>query len=336
MEKKLKVVIIGIGYWGKNFLRLVIDSPDKYELMGVVDNNADLIDQLLLKNVKKFNSIDELLLSDLDFDSAIIATTTSSHFKITKKLLERKINCLVEKPLTTSYDEACKLYKMSEDNEATLLVDHTFLYDASILELKRIIDEGELGEVIHLSFERTNLGPVRTDTNAAWDLSTHDLSILYALISSSPEKIQVSSKAFLNEECDDIVNISLGFNNVFATLFSSWLHPEKSRIIKVVGTNKMAVWNGLSPDQELRIYDKGVEKQEETSDYSINIYKIKSGSIKIPNITRSEPLRNVVFDFYNRVNSLSSNDINDKKLTLKTIQTMEEVNRMIRENASSL
>jgi len=98
----------------------------------------------------------------------------------------------------------------------------------------------------------------------------------------------------------------------------------------------MAVWNGLSPDQELRIYDKGVEKQEETSDYSINIYKIKSGSIKIPNITRSEPLRNVVFDFYNRVNSLSSNDINDKKLTLKTIQTMEEVNRMIRENASSL
>ena len=152
---------------------------------------------------------------------------------------------------------------------------------------------------------------------------------MYAFINKEPKKIEVSSKAFLNKDYEDIVNISLDFGNTFVTLFSSWLHPEKSRIIKVVGDKKMAVWNGLIPDQELKIFDKGVEKEEDVSDYSINIFKVKSGSIEIPNIIRSEPLRQVVIDFYKKVNEIPSNEINNKKLTLNTIRTMEDINKKI-------
>ena len=167
---------------------------------------------------------------------------------------------------------------------------------------------------MHLSFERTNLGPVRTDTNAAWDLSTHDLSILFALIDDTPIKVEANGIALLNKANEDIVNISLEFVNIFVTLFSSWLHPEKSRIIKVVGDKKMAVWNGLLPDQELKI-----------SDYKINMFKVKSGIITIPNIIRSEPLMNVVLDFYKLIINNEFNVVNSKELTLKIIETMEKI-----------
>ena len=329
MEKKLKIVIIGLGHWGKNFFRIVNDIENYFELIAIVDSNNNALNNIGNSDLHAFGSIDELLKSDIEFDAAIIATNTSSHYEMTKLLLLNNKHCLVEKPLTTSHEQAVDLYTLAEKNKLTLLVDHTFLYDESILALKNLIDEGNLGEILHYSFERTNLGPVRTDTNAAWDLSTHDLSILYAFINKEPKKIEVSSKAFLNKDYEDIVNISLDFGNTFVTLFSSWLHPEKSRIIKVVGDKKMAVWNGLIPDQELKIFNKGVEKEEDVSDYSINIFKVKSGSIEIPNIIRSEPLRQVVIDFYKKVNEIPSNEINNKKLTLNTIRTMEEINKKI-------
>ena len=129
----------------------------------------------------------------------------------------------------------------------------------------------------------------------------------------------------MNKANDDIVNISLEFENIFVTLFSSWLHPEKSRIIKVVGDKKMAVWNGLLPDQELKIMDKGVEKENNISDYKINMFKVKSGIITIPNIIRSEPLMNVVLDFYKLIINNEFNVVNSKELTLKIIETMEKI-----------
>ena len=115
------------------------------------------------------------------------------------------------------------------------------------------------------------------------------------------------------------------FENIFVTLFSSWLHPEKSRIIKVVGDKKMAVWNGLLPDQELKIMDKGVEKENNISDYKINMFKVKSGIITIPNIIRSEPLMNVVLDFFKLIINNEFNVVNSKELTLKIIETMEKI-----------
>ena len=307
--KKLKIGIIGLGYWGNNFLRIINEFDKSFELTSVVDSNKDLLKKFANENVDIFDNVNNLLSSKTQIDCAIISTNTEYHYSITKLLLENGIHCLVEKPLTTSVDEANELYEISERNNIELFVDHTFLYDQSILELKKIIDEGELGKILHISFERTNLGPIRTDVNAAWDLSTHDLAILYSFLKSDPNEIAVSSKSFLNKDIQDIVNISLDFDDLFVTFFSSWLHPEKSRIIKVVGDKKMAVWNGLLPDEELKIFDKGVEINQ-TNDYSINIFKIKSGDVHIPFISKSEPLKNVVLDFYNRIVGENFNKIN--------------------------
>lgn len=323
--RKINLALIGLGYWGRNFYRLINSNKDLFDLKGVVDENINTLSSNIDNKILPFKSVKKMLDSNLEIDAAIVTTPTSTHFDIAKQLLENNINCLVEKPLTTDSSQAIQLYQIAEKNNLVLMVDHTFLYEKSILALRSLIKEGVLGKILHVSFERSNLGPIRTDTNAAWDLSTHDLSILFSFLDENVKKINVSGKAFLNNGIQDIVNISLEFNDIFVTLFSSWLHPEKSRIIKVVGDKKMAVWNGLKPDQELSILDKGIEGRTPSSDYSVNIYKIKSGDITIPNIEKSEPLKDVLIDYYNLINNEPGNEFNSKKLALKVVKTMEEI-----------
>ena len=91
----------------------------------------------------------------------------------------------------------------------------------------------------------------------------------------------------------------------------------------------MAVWNGLKPDQELSILDKGLEERMPSNDYSVNIYKIKSGDITIPNIDRSEPLKDVLIDFYNLINNESGNELNTKELAIKVVRSMEEIDLIL-------
>lgn len=322
INKKLNIVIVGLGYWGKNFLR-IINSTDIFNLIAVVDPIKDNSNSIFQEEVNFYTDLEGCIYNEKNIDCAIVATNTSSHYEITKKLLNSSINVLVEKPLTTNLIEATELYNLADEKSVELMVDHTFLYDEGILALRKIINSGELGNIVHISFERTNLGPVRTDTNAAWDLSTHDLSILFSITNKNPLEIYSQGMSYLNKDIQDIVNISINFQELFVTMFSSWLHPEKSRVIKVVGEKKMAVWNNLLPDQELKILDIGVEPSHNEIDYAMNLYKVKSGNITIPFIHKKEPLKSVIEDFYSRVNGTKSPSLNDKELTLKVIKTME-------------
>jgi predicted dehydrogenase len=188
----LNICIVGFGYWGKNFLRFFKIKINKFKLTAVVEENIDKVKYLEKDGIKVYKSVNDLLNSDTLVDCAIVATNTSVHYEITKKLLENSIHCLVEKPLTTSLSEAKDLFQKSEEYERSLMVDYTFLYDDGISTLRNLVLSGELGNIMHVSFERSNLGPIRTDTNSAWDLSTHDLSIL--LISN--RRVSFRNKSF--------------------------------------------------------------------------------------------------------------------------------------------
>lgn len=326
---KLKIAVIGVGYWGQNFIRIIENNKELFNLVALVDQKKQNLIPYKEK-AKTFSNIDDLIKADIEFDCCIVATSTNTHFEITKKMLNSGVNCLVEKPITTNFKDAQKLFEIAKKKNLTLMVDHTFLYDDGILELKKYIENGTLGKILHLSFERTNLGPIRSDVNAAWDLSAHDLSIIVSLIKKDPINIFVAAKAFLNNEIEDMFNISLDYGDIFVTVFTSWYHPIKSRVIKVVGDKKMAVWNGLDPNNELMIYDKGVRKNIAKYDYGINRYSLKFGDVLIPTFEKSEPLKNVLIDFYNRINKLENNELNDTNLTLRVIKLLEEINKKVK------
>ena len=249
----MNFAIIGLGYWGKNYYR-ILNSNDNINLSAVVDSNQNIN---LDEGIKHFPDLEDLLNSEINIDAAIIATPTNTHYEITKKLLNNGIHVLVEKPLSTKADEASELINFANEKNLVLLVDHTFLYNEAINFAIKSIQDGEIGSLLHINFERTNLGPIRSDVSCLWDLTTHDVSILNAITPNEPTQIRASSFNTSQTEAFDMVNVSLNYeNNLFVTMFSSWLHPEKTRKIKIVGDKKMIVFDDLNFNEPIKIYDK--------------------------------------------------------------------------------
>ena len=326
----MNFAIIGLGYWGKNYYR-ILNSNDNINLSAVVDSNQNIN---LDEGIKNFPDLEDLLNSEINIDAAIIATPTNTHYEITKKLLNNGIHVLVEKPLSTKTDEASELINLADEKNLVLLVDHTFLYNEAINFAIKSIQDGEIGSLLHINFERTNLGPIRTDVSCLWDLTTHDVSILNAITNSDPVKIKASSYNSSSSEAFDMLNVSLNYeNNLFVTMFSSWLHPEKTRKIKIVGDKKMIVFDDLNFNEPIKIYDKKFEQIYDKDSSQINnnsFFSFSIGDVVSPFIQNSEPLQEVVKHFVSLIskdNKFISNNNND--IAIRTVSLLENIEREV-------
>lgn len=326
----MNFAIIGLGYWGKNYYR-ILNSNDNINLSAVVDSNQNII---LDEGTKHFPNLEDLLNSEINIDAAIIATPTNTHYEITKKLLNNGIHVLVEKPLSTKTDEASELINLADEKNLVLLVDHTFLYNEAINFAIKSIQDGEIGSLLHINFERTNLGPIRSDVSCLWDLTTHDVSILNAITPNEPTQIRASSFNTSQTEAFDMVNVSLNYeNNLFVTMFSSWLHPEKTRKIKIVGDKKMIVFDDLNFNEPIKIYDKKFDQiydKEIIQNNNNSFFSFSIGDVISPFIQNSEPLQEVVKHFMSSIeNDETFISNNNNEIALRTVSLLENIEKEI-------
>jgi len=328
--KKMNFAIIGLGYWGKNYYR-ILNSNNNINLSAVVDSNQNIN---LDEGTKHFPDLEDLLTSKINIDAAIIATPTNTHYEITKKLLNNGIHVLVEKPLSTKADEASELINLADEKNLVLLVDHTFLYNDAINFAIKSIQDGEIGSLLHINFERTNLGPIRSDVSCLWDLTTHDVSILNAITPNEPTQIRASSFNTSQTESFDMVNVSLNYeNNLFVTMFSSWLHPEKTRKIKIVGDKKMIVFDDLNFNEPIKIYDKKFDQiydKEISQNNNNSFFSFSIGDVVSPFIQNSEPLQQVVKHFMSSIkNDKTFISNNNNEIALRTVSLLEYIEKEI-------
>ena len=326
----MNFAIIGLGYWGKNYYR-ILNSNDKINLSAIVDSNQNIN---LDEGIKHFPDLEDLLNSEINIDAAIIATPTNTHYEITKKLLNNGIHVLVEKPLSTKADEASELINLANEKNLVLLVDHTFLYNEAINFAIKSIQDGEIGSLLHINFERTNLGPIRSDVSCLWDLTTHDVSILNAITPNEPTQIRASSFNTSQTESFDMVNVSLNYeNNLFVTMFSSWLHPEKTRRIKIVGDKKMIVFDDLNFNEPIKIYDKKFDQiydKEISQNNNNSFFSFSIGDVVSPFIQNSEPLQQVVKHFMSLIeNDKTFISNNNNEIALRTVSLLENIEKDI-------
>ena len=326
----MNFAIIGLGYWGKNYYR-ILNSNDNIKLSAVVDSNQNIN---LDEETKHFPDLEDMLNSEINIDAAIIATPTNTHYEITKKLLNNGIHVLVEKPLSTKADEASELINFADEKNLVLLVDHTFLYNEAINFAIKSIQDGEIGSLLHINFERTNLGPIRSDVSCLWDLTTHDVSILNAITPNEPTQIRASSFNTSQTKAFDMVNVSLNYeNNLFVTMFSSWLHPEKTRKIKIVGDKKMIVFDDLNFNEPINIYDKQFDQiydKEISQNNNNSFFSFSIGDVVSPFIQNSEPLQQVVKHFMSSIeNDETFISNNNNEIALRTVSLLENIEKEI-------
>jgi predicted dehydrogenase len=240
---------------------------------------------------------DASLVMDSDaIDAVAIATPTRTHYPLVREALLANKHVLVEKPLTDDLAAAIELEKLAEERGRVLLVGHVFLYNRGVEAVKQYIDEGHLGQPYYISMVRTNLGPIRNDVNASWDLGSHDISIANYWLGARPLAVSATGGTWINPGIADAVFATLEYpGNVLVNVQASWLNPRKVRDVTVVAEHKMLTLDDTNDTEPIRIYDKGVVDERVRDEVIDTVGKFRSmvheGEILIPRVSLGEPLK---------------------------------------------
>ena len=289
-HKITRIALIGFGYWGPNLARNFHHLPGA-QLAYVVDRDAAARRHAeRLYGCKTTDSFDDVLADDR-IDAVVIATPARTHYGLTKRSLEAGKHVFVEKPLTMDVDEAQEVVAMANRCQRTLMVGHVFEYNPAVAYIKAAIERGDLGDLYYLYSKRVNLGRVQSDVNVLWSIAPHDISITLFLLGQMPESVRCQGASCLSDSVEDVVFLTLYFpQNVLCHVHASWLDPSKTREMTVVGSKKMIVYDDVSTEGKVRVYDKGAFRKGDVT-YGDFQYKLHSGDILIPRLDMREPLQ---------------------------------------------
>jgi len=276
----MKIGLVGIGYWGKNHLRV-------FNELGVLKTICDLDKKALKEREKGYLNLETTtdfleILRDKEIKGVVIATPAATHFNLAHKALEAGKDVFVEKPLALKVKEGKKLVKLAQNKKLILMVGHLLHYHPAIIRLKEIIKERELGEIRYIWSNRLNFGKLRREENVLWSFAPHDISVIIDIL-GMPKKVFAIGKSYLQKNIPDVTLSILEFRkNQTAHIFVSWLNPFKEQKLSISGSKKMVVFDGVS--NELMVYSHQINW---TKDKSPKAVKAEGRLIKI---SQKEPL----------------------------------------------
>jgi len=325
--KRLSAAVIGMGYWGPNVLRNLVDI-DFFKDIYCYDINQSKLDKCKRRYpyIKLTGKYDDIL-NDESVNSVFVCTPPATHYQLAKEALLHGKNVLIEKPMTVNVKEAEELIEISSKKSLKLMVGHTFEYSPAVEKIKEIIEGNILGDIYFISMTRINLGIHRKDVSVIWDLATHDLSILFRLIDGMPEKISVISNSFVKKGMKDVAFINLKYGNgIIANINVSWLSPKKIRETIIVGSKKMLVYDDTKSDEKVKIFDKGVDVLRDPDSFGEYQLTYRTGDITAPVLEAIEPLRIEISHFIDCVNN-GLKPRTDGYCGLKVVKALEAAER---------
>jgi predicted dehydrogenase len=289
-SKTVRIAQVGYGYWGPNLARNFHQLAEA-ELAYLVDANEEVLARVRRLYPCATTTTFTDVLQDQRVDAVAIATPARSHYELVQAALLAGKHVFVEKPLAMSVAEGRSLVDLAAAQGLTLMVGHVFEYNPAVRYIKQAMQAGELGDIYYLYSRRVNLGRVQSDVNALWSIAPHDISIALHLLDQIPEAVSCQGASCLNGQVEDVIFLTLHFpGNVLCHIHVSWLDPSKVREMTVVGSRKMIVYDDVSTEGKVRIYDKGVYRKGDPI-YGEFQYRLHSGDILIPRIDMQEPLQ---------------------------------------------
>jgi predicted dehydrogenase len=256
----LQIGIVGAGYWGKNLLR-TFGRLSSARIGEICDLDPRRLEAAKKDHPAARTGTDlDAMLARVDLDAIVVATPPSRHHAMALAALRAGKHVWVEKPLALTAAEGRELVAAAAERGKTLFVDETFLYDPLVREMKRVIDGGELGDLFHLSFERLGMGRIRRDSNVWWNSAPHDLSILFYLVPRPVKAVQLYLHTYLQPGVADMAVCDLELEGgVTAHVYLSWLHPEKTATVTVVGRDRMLGYEGRFEKRAITLFDYAID-----------------------------------------------------------------------------
>jgi predicted dehydrogenase len=327
----MNVVLIGYGYWGPNVARNIFESS-LTNLYAICDNKQERLDLAKTKYLAQtqyYLNYSELI-NDDHVQAIAIAVETESHFKIAKEAICAGKHVFIEKPMTSTSAEALELQKLARQHKVKIHVDHIMIFHPAINKVKALIDSGEMGDLLYFDSSRMNLGKIKNDVSAMWDLAVHDIAVIDYLIGGLyPEEITAMGLRQWSKK-QSLTFLNLKYDKFIAHLKSSWISPVKERRMIIAGENKMIVFDDMLNTDKVIIYDKGFEldNKYENIEYNEYVIKVREGDALIPHIPFEDALRNSIEHFVNAIQN-NTDSISNSDQAIRIIEILEAADKQL-------
>lgn len=293
--KRVRLGLIGCGYWGPKVLRAAASLPD-VEVAALVDEVEDRA--LTLQRHFPAASVAtglETVLAGGSVDALLVATNPATHFAVADAAISSGVHVLVEKPLALTTVDCRALGDSARRAGLVLMAGHTFRYSPAVELVGRMLERGDLGQLYYIHSQRLNLGRVRNDVDAMWNFAPHDVSIINGWLGRRPTAVRCEAFDFLQPDLPDVGFITLDYGDVgFAHVHVSWLSPSKVRRMTIVGSEKMVVYDDV--ENQVVVYDSGIDRAHIDRSFgefeSFGEFQLiqRHGDIQIPHVPIVEPL----------------------------------------------
>ena len=340
--------VIGFGYWGPNLVRNLA-ALNQAQLRVVCDRSAERLQAVgrLYPGVDLIESVPELLGRN-DIDAVVVATPADTHFELARNILASGRSVFVEKPLAGSTAECEQLIDLASQKNLVLMVGHTFEYNAAVEYVDDLIARRDLGQIYYIYSQRLNLGVVRRDVNALWNLAPHDISIALRWLKKEPVRVCARGYTYLQSGVEDVVYLDLEFDDGVAVhIHVSWLDPGKVRRTTVVGSRKMVVYDDASTEAKIQVFDKGIDREPiatEGAPYaslvefdSFGKFQLtqRAGDLLIPKIDFTEPLKRECSHFVDCVRD-GARPLTDGESGLRVVRILEAGTQSLRQGGIAI
>ena len=203
MSEVLSVGLIGAGNVAQGHMR-GIAANDNIRLAGVMDIDGSKAEAFVGEHGGKAYTQLDALLDDPEIDAVHVCSIHKAHAEQVIAAARAGKHVLVEKPMTSSTEDAQDLINLADEVGKVLMVDHTFLYTGAVRYIKQAIDNGDLGDIHYIDSTRINLGLFQKDINVLWDLAPHDISICSYLLGKRPKTVQAVGASHTNTQIENI------------------------------------------------------------------------------------------------------------------------------------
>lgn len=322
--------VIGYGYWGPNLARCVAEATGA-RLVAV----ADVASAALGRAAKRHPAVRlhedwREVVNDPDVDAVLVATPVDSHFRIALAALRAGKHVLVEKPITSTAEEALTLLEEAARRRLVLMVDHTFVYTSAVQKIGDILRRGELGELYYYDSTRVNLGLFRHDVNVIWDLAVHDLSILDFILPEGPLAVSCSGTGHFEGGLEDMAHLTLFLpGRAVAHLNVNWLAPVKVRQTLIGGSKRMILYDDLEPSEKVKVYDRGVSMEDAANGVDMRV-SYRSGDMWAPQLSVKEALLSEMEHFVDCVAD-GAQPLTPGESGLRVVRTLEAAMMSLRQ-----
>jgi len=317
----IRVGVIGYGYWGPNIVRNVqgLDSA-RVEIICDGSPAAQARARRAYPGIRVVSDAMEILRSP-DIDAVAVITPVWTHYELAKQALEHGKHVFIEKPFTSTSEQAEELIELAARKRLVIMVDHTFLFTGAVRKIRELTESGTLGDLYYYDSLRINLGLFQHDVSVIWDLAPHDLAIMDHVIKGEPEAVVATGERHLNG-VEDVAFMTIYFpRNVIAHINVNWLSPVKIRTTLIGGQKKMVVWNDLVADEKIRVYDKGVQIASGEGLHDL-LVSYRTGDMWAPQLEQLEALH-VELDYFADCIRNNKTPFNDGNAGLRVVRMLE-------------